>query len=148
MPLLILPVLFRALWFLAKDTQSINCGLINSVRFSNFFILISSRVRSRYTILNTNALIYGSLAFFQNGMMNLSKSTYRRRKRRMSSILFFCVSFFASIAGAICGIGGGVIIKAGAGYAGPCQRGNHQLSGCTVLSMSCYTVGKNHCRWR
>ena len=29
----------------------------------------------------------------------------------MSSILFFCVSFFASIAGAICGIGGGVIIK-------------------------------------
>ena len=31
----------------------------------------------------------------------------------MSSILFFCVSFFASIAGAICGIGGGVIIKPG-----------------------------------
>ena len=32
-------------------------------------------------------------------------------ERGMSSILFFLVSLLASIAGAICGIGGGVIIK-------------------------------------
>ena len=53
-------------------------------------------------------------------------------------LLFFVVSFFASIVGAICGIGGGVIIK-------PVLDMLHFetvspisfLSGCTVLSMSC-----------
>ena len=50
----------------------------------------------------------------------------------------------ASVAGAICGIGGGVIIK-------PVLDLLHLetvpaisfLSGCTVLSMSCYSVGKS-----
>ena len=59
-------------------------------------------------------------------------------------ILFLLVSFFASVAGAICGIGGGVIIKpvldlfqlAGVSTIS-------FLSGCTVLSMSCYSVGKS-----
>lgn len=56
-------------------------------------------------------------------------------------ILFFAVAFLASTAGAICGIGGGVIIK-------PVLDSLHLessaavnfLSGCTVLSMSCYSV--------
>ena len=62
----------------------------------------------------------------------------------MSSILFFCVSFFASIAGAICGIGGGVIIKPVLDMLGLASVATISfLSGCTVLSMSCYTVGKN-----
>lgn len=61
----------------------------------------------------------------------------------MSSILFFCVSFFASIAGAICGIGGGVIIKPVLDMLGLASVATISfLSGCTVLSMSCYTVGK------
>ena len=58
-------------------------------------------------------------------------------------ILFFVISLFASVAGAICGIGGGVIIK-------PLLDFFHLtsvsaisfLSGCTVLSMSCYSVIK------
>lgn len=58
-------------------------------------------------------------------------------------LLFFLVSLFASVAGAICGIGGGVIIK-------PVLDVLHLetvatisfLSGCTVLSMSCYSVGR------
>lgn len=56
---------------------------------------------------------------------------------------FLIVSFLASVAGAICGIGGGVIIKptldlfhlasvSAVGF----------LSGCTVLAMSCYSVGR------
>ncbi len=57
--------------------------------------------------------------------------------------VFFLVSLLASAAGAICGIGGGVIIK-------PVLDLFHMgsaaaisfLSGCTVLSMSCYTVGR------
>lgn len=56
-------------------------------------------------------------------------------------VLFLLVSFLASIVGAICGIGGGVIIK-------PVLDMFHLasvstisfLSGCTVLSMSCYSV--------
>ena len=60
------------------------------------------------------------------------------------SIFFFLVSFLASIAGAICGIGGGVIIK-------PTLDVFHLasvstisfLSGCTVLAMSSYSVGKS-----
>ena len=58
-------------------------------------------------------------------------------------ILFFVVSLLASIAGAICGIGGGVVIK-------PTLDMFHLasvstisfLSGCTVLSMRCYSVVK------
>ncbi len=56
-------------------------------------------------------------------------------------LIFFLVSLCASAVGAICGIGGGVIIK-------PVLDLLHLetvttisfLSGCTVLSMSCYSV--------
>lgn len=54
---------------------------------------------------------------------------------------FYLISFLASVAGAVCGIGGGVIIK-------PVLDSFHLmdvgtisfLSGCTVLSMTCYSV--------
>ena len=60
------------------------------------------------------------------------------------AIFFFLISFCASIIGAICGIGGGVIIK-------PTLDMFHLasvstisfLSGCTVLAMSCYSVGRS-----
>lgn len=59
-------------------------------------------------------------------------------------LIFFFVALGASIVGAICGIGGGVIIK-------PVLDLLHLetvaaisfLSGCTVLSMSCYSVRKS-----
>ena len=59
-------------------------------------------------------------------------------------MLFLIVSFLASTVGAICGIGGGVIIK-------PVLDMLHLetvttisfLSGCTVLSMTCYSVGRS-----
>lgn len=61
----------------------------------------------------------------------------------MLYLLFFIISFSASIIGAICGIGGGVIMK-------PVMDAFHVmsvatisfLSGCTVLAMSCYSVVK------
>lgn len=59
-------------------------------------------------------------------------------------ILYFSVSFLASIIGAICGIGGGVIIKP---LLDLLQMGSVStisfLSGCTVLSMSLYSVCKS-----
>lgn len=59
-------------------------------------------------------------------------------------MIFLLVSFLASVVGAICGIGGGVIIK-------PVLDMLHLetvstvsfLSGCTVLSMTCYSVGRS-----
>ena len=61
----------------------------------------------------------------------------------MSVILFFAVSFLSSVAGAICGIGGGEIIKP---VLDMLQMGApatiNFLSGCTVLSMSLYSVSK------
>ena len=58
-------------------------------------------------------------------------------------ILFLIVSFLSSIVGAICGIGGGVVIKP---VLDMLQMGEvstiNFLSGCTVLSMSLYSVGK------
>lgn len=60
------------------------------------------------------------------------------------SILFFIISFAASIAGAICGIGGGVIIKPTLDVFGWTSVSTISfLSGCTVLSMSCYSVVKS-----
>ena len=58
-------------------------------------------------------------------------------------ILFFVVAFLSSIVGAICGIGGGVVIKP---VLDMLQMGApatiNFLSGCTVLSMSLYSVSK------
>ena len=60
------------------------------------------------------------------------------------SLLFFAVSFAASVAGAICGIGGGVIIKPVLDVFGWASVSTISfLSGCTVLSMSCYSVGRS-----
>ena len=59
-------------------------------------------------------------------------------------ILFFVVCFLASIVGAICGIGGGVIIKPlldALQFLDVSQISF--LSGCTVLSMSTYSVIKS-----
>ena len=61
----------------------------------------------------------------------------------MQVLAYFIISLLASVAGAICGIGGGVIIK-------PTLDLFHLdsvatvsfLSGCTVLAMSCYSVTK------
>jgi len=59
-------------------------------------------------------------------------------------VLFFIVSFLASIVGAICGIGGGVIIKPVLDLFGLASVSTISfLSGCTVIAMSCYSVGKN-----
>lgn len=58
-------------------------------------------------------------------------------------LIFFMVSFLSSIVGAICGIGGGVVIKP---VLDLLQLGEvstiNFLSGCTVLSMSLYSVSK------
>ncbi len=59
------------------------------------------------------------------------------------SILAFLVSFLASTAGAICGIGGGVIIKPTLDLFQMTSVSTISfLSGCTVLSMSLYSVGR------
>lgn len=57
------------------------------------------------------------------------------------SFLFFAVSLAASVCGAICGIGGGVIIKPTLDLFGWASVSTISfLSGCTVFSMSCYSV--------
>ena len=59
-------------------------------------------------------------------------------------LLFFIISFGASIIGAICGIGGGVIIKPVLDASGTLLPGTiNFLSGCTVLAMTCYSVLRN-----
>ncbi len=58
--------------------------------------------------------------------------------------LFLLISLFASVIGAICGIGGGVIIKPVLDMFIPSSvAAVNFLSGCTVLSMSSYSVGKS-----
>ena len=58
-------------------------------------------------------------------------------------IVFLAVSFLASVAGSICGIGGGVIIKPVLDATGVMSVSAISfLSGCTVLSMSIISVGK------
>ena len=55
--------------------------------------------------------------------------------------IFFIVSFLASVVGAICGIGGGVVIKPVLDMLSLESVATISfLSGCTVLSMSCYSV--------
>lgn len=62
----------------------------------------------------------------------------------MLGILFFVICFFASVIGAICGIGGGVIIKPLLDTFGVYDVSTISfLSGCTVLSMTTYSVLKS-----
>lgn len=61
----------------------------------------------------------------------------------MLQILFFAVCLFSCIAGSICGIGGGVIIKPVLDATGTMSVSSISfLSGCTVLSMACVSVYK------
>ena len=56
-------------------------------------------------------------------------------------VLFLAISFAASSIGAICGIGGGVIIKPLLDAFGVLSVSTISfLSGCTVLAMTCYSV--------
>lgn len=58
--------------------------------------------------------------------------------------MFFVISFLASIIGAICGIGGGVIIKPVLDLLQlESVSAINFLSSCTVLSMSCYSVSRS-----
>ena len=62
----------------------------------------------------------------------------------MITVLVFLVCFCASIIGAICGIGGGVLIKPALDALGIMDVATISfLSGCTVLSMSTYNVVKS-----
>lgn len=62
----------------------------------------------------------------------------------LQSLLFCAVSLAASVCGAVCGIGGGVIIKPVLDSFGWAEVSTISfLSGCTVLSMSCYSVGRS-----
>lgn len=62
----------------------------------------------------------------------------------IQSILYFAVSLGASVLGAICGIGGGIIIKPTLDLFGwDSVAAISFLSSCTVFSMSVYSVTKN-----
>lgn len=62
----------------------------------------------------------------------------------MMIFVFFMVSFLASIAGSICGIGGGVLIKTILDATGVMSVSEVSfLSGCTVLSMSLVSIGRS-----
>lgn len=62
----------------------------------------------------------------------------------MAAIIFILVSFFASVIGSICGIGGGVIIKPVLDAFGLYSVSTISfMSGCIVLSMTTYSVLKS-----
>lgn len=62
----------------------------------------------------------------------------------LESLVFFAASFLASVAGAICGIGGGVIVKPTLELFGWVSASTISfLSGTMVLAMSCYSVTKS-----
>ena len=59
----------------------------------------------------------------------------------MISAFIFGICFFSCVVGAICGIGGGVIIKPALDMLGSIDAATVSfLSGCTVLSMTAYSV--------
>ena len=59
----------------------------------------------------------------------------------IESVIAFLISLFASVIGAICGIGGGVIIKPALDLFGVADVSTVSfLSCCTVLAMCCYSV--------
>jgi uncharacterized membrane protein YfcA len=75
----------------------------------------------------------------------LDKKIILKRKGESFAIvfIFFLVSFGACLVGSICGMGGGVIIKPVLDACGILSVSTiNFLSGCTVLGMTAYSVGK------
>jgi len=69
--------------------------------------------------------------------------TFLYGERKLVEIIFVLVSFFASVIGCICGIGGGVIIKPVLDAFGLYSVSTiNFMSGCVVLSMTIYSVVK------
>ena len=57
------------------------------------------------------------------------------------AVFYLVISFLTSLVGAICGIGGGVIIKPTLDFLALADAATISfLSGCTVLAMSAYNV--------
>lgn len=86
-------------------------------------------------------------------MLNISFWEVGNWGRAMTLLFVFVICFFASVIGAICGIGGGVIIKPVLDVFGILDVAAISfLSGCTVLSMTAYSVlrskvsGSSHIR--
>ena len=77
-------------------------------------------------------------------MLGLIQLTFlKKREREHMEIIFFSVSLVASIIGAICGIGGGVIIKPALDATGVMSVSTISfLSGCTVFAMALISVSK------
>lgn len=72
------------------------------------------------------------------------EGTLLKRDGDMIYFIFFSICFLASVVGAICGIGGGVIIKPVLDSFGVLDvTAISFLSGCTVLSMTTYSVIKS-----
>ncbi len=62
----------------------------------------------------------------------------------MIHLICYMITFFACVMGTICGMGGGIIIKPVLDAIGVMSVAAITfLSGCTVISMSCWNVGKN-----
>lgn len=62
----------------------------------------------------------------------------------MTFLICILVSFFACILGTVCGMGGGIIIKPVLDACGMMSVSAITfLSGCTVIAMSCWNVGKS-----
>lgn len=65
----------------------------------------------------------------------------------MIQLICYLVTFIACIVGTICGMGGGIIIKPVLDAVGVMSVATITfLSGCTVISMSCWNVGKTMIR--
>lgn len=78
--------------------------------------------------------------FCGKGVLYIEIRVKLKEGANMVYVLFFMISFLASIAGAICGIGGGVIIKPLLDSFGLMDvKTISFLSGCTVLAMSTYS---------
>ena len=59
-------------------------------------------------------------------------------------VICFLIAFLACIIGKICGMGGGVIIKPVLDATGLMEVATiNFLSGCTVIGMTCWSVGKS-----
>lgn len=107
------------------------------------YIFCLQKVKNSIKLRNIVSLDSWQWSKIEERLTFVYRREYLEERNQVTDFIYFIICFGASVVGAVCGIGGGVIIKPVIDAFGVMDVSTISfLSGCTVLAMSTYSVIK------